>query len=147
MAMYHTSMDHDHRQHPAAHPVNQAFASSSHAQSWPRQAAAAAAAAPPDFEPMQPEPRFHNPHDRPFDQRSHAVNRYEPMESHQHYSWPQQGHAASSASDAVPASPPGTCSVSSSPREDCYGWMNAVESSERKVCHCGKAFRRPSDLA
>lgn len=147
--MYHTPRNID--QLPAAQVGNQTFASPSHSQSWPRQAA------PLDFEPMQPEPHFHNAHDRPFDQRAHTVSRLghslgddrdlEPMENYQYYSWPQQGHGASAGADAVPASPVGMSSASSSPRDDCYGWMNAVESSERKICHCGKAFRRPSDLA
>ncbi|KAK7422645.1 hypothetical protein QQX98_001433 [Neonectria punicea] len=136
---------------PSAQAGNQPFASPSHSQSWQRQAA------PLSFEPMQPEPRFHNAHDRPFDHRASTVNRsghslgydrdLEPMEGYQYYSAPQQGHGGSSAADAAPPSPVGTSSASSSPRDDCYGWMNTVDSSERQVCHCGKAFRRPSDLA
>ncbi|KAM0420549.1 hypothetical protein ACHAPT_011718 [Fusarium lateritium] len=54
--------------------------------------------------------------------------------------WPPQEYGAASASSVATSSPPNAS-------EEAYTWVGSAESSDRNMCQCGKAFRRPSDLA
>ncbi|KAF5658823.1 zinc finger ZIC 4 [Fusarium heterosporum] len=61
-------------------------------------------------------------------------------EDHQHM-WQSQEHSgAPPSSSSVATSSPPNC------QDDSYGWSPA-EGGDQNRCQCGKAFRRPSDLA
>lgn len=130
-------------------PTGQSFNQGS--QQWANQGAPRA------YEPMQPEPRFDDARNKPFDNRFHSINRFEyrlgdnrnldSTDNCQHYSWPPQRNGEIIPTDGIQMSPTRTSSISSSPRDESYSWAGTSESTERKVCHCGKEFRRPSDLA
>ncbi|KAF7544993.1 hypothetical protein G7Z17_g9524 [Cylindrodendrum hubeiense] len=134
---------------PEGQAYNEGYASRS--QPW------ASHGTPRAYEPMQPEPRFDDARNKPFDNRFHSINRQEyhlgdngnsdSAENCQQYYWAPHKNGGGAPADGLPMSPVGTSSISSSPREESYSWPNAAESSERRTCHCGKAFRRPSDLA
>ncbi|KAF5020348.1 hypothetical protein F66182_7620 [Fusarium sp. NRRL 66182] len=61
-------------------------------------------------------------------------------DDHQHM-WQSQDHSGAppSSSSVATSSPPNL-------QDDSYGWMSP-DGSEQNRCQCGKAFRRPSDLA
>ncbi|KAH6900196.1 hypothetical protein B0T10DRAFT_554731 [Thelonectria olida] len=120
----------------AAQGYGQGYSS---AESWPSRAA-------PSYGPSQAEARFDNDRNAHYgypDTSSHfgygPRSHREPQsaENYHYGSWPTRRDSGGGLAD-------GTASTSSSPRDD-YGYNG--ESSEIAACHCGKVFRRPSDLA
>ncbi|KAF5980878.1 zinc finger ZIC 4 [Fusarium coicis] len=73
--------------------------------------------------------------------RSGDYNESQQSEGHQHM-WQSQEHSGAppSSSSVATSSPPNL-------QDDSYGWVNSADGSEPNLCHCGKTFRRPSDLA
>ena len=65
--------------------------------------------------------------------------------SYGHAPWPVvlSGESPQSRS---PVSPTGTVPALSESQDDSYGTYYTIDTRESKVCHCGKVFRRPSDL-
>ncbi|KAF4458794.1 Zinc finger ZIC 4 [Fusarium albosuccineum] len=65
----------------------------------------------------------------------------EAQQAEDHYNmWPSQEYAGPASSSSV------ATSSSPIPQDDSFTW-GAAENSDQNMCQCGKAFRRPSDLA
>ncbi|KAI8691259.1 hypothetical protein NCS56_00117800 [Fusarium sp. Ph1] len=100
------------------------------------------------------------PDQQPSDPRSYAFSNHYANQSHSgsqfpyrvggdynevqqvedHQMWPPQEYGGASSSSVATSSPPNAS-------DEAYIWTGSAESSDRNLCQCGKAFRRPSDLA
>ncbi|KAH7156831.1 hypothetical protein EDB81DRAFT_928946 [Dactylonectria macrodidyma] len=142
--MYHSSIEIAHGL-PTGQDYNHGVASRS--QQWAGQGPSRS------YEPtMQPEPRFDDARNKPFDNQFHPINRFddrhaESADNYQHYGWSPHRNGGSSSADGMPMSPVRTSSISSSPGDESYSWTASTDNPDRRICHCGKEFRRPSDLA
>ncbi|CAJ0545745.1 Ff.00g092180.m01.CDS01 [Fusarium sp. VM40] len=94
------------------------------------------------------DPRYHAfgsyyaSHNQSNSQYPYRVGEYtesQQSDDHQHM-WQSQEHGGAPSSSSVATSSPPNL------QDDSYGWSPA-EGGDQNRCHCGKAFRRPSDLA
>ncbi|KAM5355678.1 hypothetical protein ACJ41O_002324 [Fusarium nematophilum] len=100
------------------------------------------------------DPRYYAFSTNPYASQSHSS-------SHSHYSYGYGSYSESQPADdhhhqsmwapqdysGAPSSSVGTTSSSPNPHDEPFGWTSTPDSNDRNLCQCGKAFRRPSDLA
>ncbi|KAF4450107.1 Zinc finger protein ZIC 4 [Fusarium austroafricanum] len=98
-------------------------------------------------EPTTSDPRYHA-FGNYYASQSNSNYSYRPgdysesqQDDHQHM-WQSQDHSGAppSSSSVATSSPPNL-------QDDSYGYMNPDANGDQNRCQCGKAFRRPSDLA
>ncbi|KAI5462311.1 hypothetical protein BGZ63DRAFT_210510 [Mariannaea sp. PMI_226] len=139
MSMYHSPMQLD-------EPAAQGSHSYSQSESWPGYTAQ-------DYEPMQTEHRYGGDHhayrlDQSSNHFGYGRGDSEAGENYHHHPWPQRRNSDEGPRDGPSHSSEGTAATPASSMDDYWVYSKTSESSsDRAVCHCGKVFRRHSDLA